>query len=120
MEIGALAEWVAGVAELLAVSVALFLPYYTANKTKKHQQRNLRLVLQKLVGGYFSQEPDSIKTLDIFLKVSFLGNTDPANDELFLVGNEVLSLLKSPSVGPDTKRQRADQLLAQLDLTVTD
>lgn len=33
MEIGPLSEWVGALAEFIAVTVALFLPYYTARKT---------------------------------------------------------------------------------------
>lgn len=114
MEIGPISEWVAAIAEILAVVVALFLPYYTAYKAKKHQQRNLRLVLQKLVQAAVADEPDSVKTLDIFLKISFLGNSDPANDNLLLVGNQVLALLKDSAISDPVKQDRINDLLGQV------
>ncbi|GEO68890.1 hypothetical protein [Levilactobacillus acidifarinae] len=120
MEIGPISEWVAAIAEILAVVVALFLPYYTAYKAKKHQQRNLRVVLQKLVQAALADEPDSVKTLDIFLKISFLGNTDPANDNLLLVGNQALAILKDPAVAGPDKRDRITDLFSQVHLTLTD
>lgn len=118
MEIGPISEWVAAIAEILAVVVALFLPYYTAYKTKKHQQRNLRLVLQKLVQAAVADEPDSVKTLDIFLKISFLGNSDPANDNLLLVGNQVLALLKDSAISDSVKQDRINDLLGQVQLSL--
>ncbi|SMS14923.1 hypothetical protein [Levilactobacillus zymae] len=120
MEIGPISEWVAAIAEILAVVVALFLPYYTAYKAKKHQQRNLRLVLQKLVQAAVADEPDSVKTLDIFLKISFLGNSDPANDNLLLVGNQVLALLKDSAISDSVKQDRINDLLGQVQLTLAD
>ncbi|MGP4115655.1 hypothetical protein ACS4N0_00635 [Levilactobacillus zymae] len=120
MEIGPISEWVAAIAEILAVVVALFLPYYTAYKAKKHQQRNLRLVLQKLVQAAVADEPDSVKTLDIFLKISFLGNSDPANDNLLLVGNQVLALLKDSAISDSVKQDRINDLLGQVQLILAD
>ncbi|WP_260523908.1 hypothetical protein [Bombilactobacillus thymidiniphilus] len=35
MEIGSLAEWMTSFAEMAAVIVALFLPYYQSRKTRK-------------------------------------------------------------------------------------
>ncbi|WP_367377477.1 hypothetical protein [Enterococcus gilvus] len=39
MEMGSLAEWVTGISELLAVCVALFLPYF---RSKKKEDRNIK------------------------------------------------------------------------------
>lgn len=41
MEIGTLAEWVAGISELLAVIVALFLPMYSAHRQNKKQEEQV-------------------------------------------------------------------------------
>ncbi|WP_125768872.1 hypothetical protein [Lapidilactobacillus wuchangensis] len=41
MEIGTLAEWVAGLSELLAVIVALFLPMYRAHRQNEKQEQQV-------------------------------------------------------------------------------
>ncbi|MCH4056882.1 hypothetical protein [Lapidilactobacillus gannanensis] len=41
MEIGTLAEWVAGISELLAVIVALFLPMYNAHRQNRKQEEQV-------------------------------------------------------------------------------
>lgn len=118
MEIGPLSEWVAAAAELLAVGVALFLPYYTARQARKHRQRGLRLLLQHLVQAAVDQEPDSIRSLDLFLKITFLGNNDPNNDQLLLVGNQILDVLRQADLSATDQRQRVTGLLGTLSLTL--
>lgn len=119
MEIGALADWAEAGAELLAVCVALFMPYYTAYKAKKHRQRNLQVVLQRLVQAVLEGQPDSLKTLDIFLKISFLSNEDANNDELLLTGNQVVALYADQTLSAAARQARVIQLMAQVQLPVT-
>ena len=116
MESGPLSEWVAAFAELAAVVVALFLPYYNAYKEKKHTERNLRLVLKTMVTAALNGEPDSIKTLDLFLKITLLKNTDSANDKLLLVGNQIVEILNDDKSDKAVKQQKVIKLMGQLDI----
>lgn len=116
MESGPLSEWVAAFAELAAVVVALFLPYYNAYKEKKHTERYLRLVLKTMVTAALNGEPDSIKTLDLFLKITLLKNTDSANDKLLLVGNQIVEILNDDKSDKAVKQQKVIKLMGQLDI----
>lgn len=120
LEMGPLADWAEATAELLAVCVALFLPYYTDYQKKKHQRRNLKIVLQELVQAALEQRPDSVKTLDIFIKVSFLGNRDSANDELLMVGSHMVSLFEDTALDRQATQQEVVRLMTQLGLSVTE
>jgi hypothetical protein len=56
MEIGSLAEWVESFAEILAVSVALFLPYYQKRKANKEKiSRQNRSSLKLRISFYLKQ-----------------------------------------------------------------
>lgn len=118
MEIGPLSEWVAAFAEISAVVVALFLPYYNSYKEKMHNRRNLRLVLKSMVESALAKEEGSLPTLEIFLKITLLKNTDPAMDGLILVGNQILDILKNQNYDAESKHQQAKTLLATLDITI--
>lgn len=119
MEIGPLSEWVAAFAEIAAVIVALFLPYYNSYKEKMHNRRNLRLVLKEMVEAALDKEESSLTTLKIFLKITLLKNTDPAMDGLILVGNQIMEVLVNPKYDDATKRQRAKELLGTLDIQIS-
>lgn len=60
MEIGSLAEWVESFAEILAVSVALFLPYYQKRKANKEKiSRQNRSSLKLRVSFYTKRRSKS-------------------------------------------------------------
>lgn len=118
MEIGPLSEWTAAAAELLAVTVALFLPYYTQVRERRHRRRNLRLVLPRLTLSALRGDPDGLKNLTTFLAIAFLGNADPANDQLLLCGQEISVVLKDPKLDQGQQRQAIEALLRKVGLTL--
>lgn len=59
MELGSLAEWVTGISELLAVSVALFLPYFSEKKKKKKISDKLIVVTHNMVLRVLQEKEDN-------------------------------------------------------------
>ena len=56
MEYGSLAEWVESIAEVLAVSVALFLPYFQERRKNKAKNQRAKQVVLQTVRGLMHQE----------------------------------------------------------------
>lgn len=116
MEWGPLSEWVTASAEIAAVIVALFLPYYDEHRKSKLRTRNLKLFLYKLVHDILTKRnPEQIKNLESFLKLGYLID-DNSNDEIiFVVGNQILLELNSDQDEKITN-QKVKKLLDQLEL----
>ncbi|UQS81431.1 hypothetical protein MOO45_08095 (plasmid) [Bombilactobacillus folatiphilus] len=55
MEIGSLAEWITGIAEVAAVVVALFLPSYQARKARKVSQQRIMNLVRSLLNDLLSK-----------------------------------------------------------------
>ncbi|MDG4984175.1 hypothetical protein OGZ51_08460 [Lactococcus lactis] len=95
MEIGPLSEWITAIAEVGAVSIALFLPYFNANKEKKLKSRNLRLGIKRLTKQALMSDEEAIRKLDLFLTISFMNNSNPNDEEVFNIGREILDILNT-------------------------
>ncbi|RHW46502.1 hypothetical protein DS832_05755 [Bombilactobacillus bombi] len=114
MEIGPLSEWVTASAEVAAVIVALFLPYYEEHRKTKLRNRNLKLFLQKLVKDAM-REPEKINNLESFLKFGYWIDYNSDDEIIFIIGNQILSELKS-NQDNNTTEQKVKSLLKQLAL----
>ncbi|MFT8412027.1 MAG: hypothetical protein ABF743_05680 [Schleiferilactobacillus perolens] len=95
MDWGPISEWAAAVAELLAVSVALFLPYYTEHRKEKRKIRNLRVAINHLSQQALAGEKDAVVTLEIFLNVSFLTTSSTEAEQLIVAGRLILDSIKA-------------------------
>jgi hypothetical protein len=89
MEIGPLAEWVAGIAELLAVCVALFLPMYNEHKKLQRKIRNLKGTIHRFGQEALDGDHYALHVLDTYLMISYLGNTN-GNFETLISQGQVL------------------------------
>ncbi|GAF41472.1 hypothetical protein FC83_GL002775 [Agrilactobacillus composti DSM 18527 = JCM 14202] len=94
MAIGTVSEWVAGISQFLAVCVALFLPYYNQHKKLKRRTRNLRVIIKQLGKEALAGEKKAIPTLEIYLTVSFLEDTNADMERLLVQGRVILETLK--------------------------
>jgi hypothetical protein len=94
MEIGPLSEWITAIAEVGAVSIALFLPYFNANKEKKIKSRNLKLGIKRLAKQAIEGNDEAVRKLDLFLTISFMNNSNMNDEEVFNIGREILEILK--------------------------
>lgn len=108
MEIGPLSEWVTAVAEILAVSVALFMPHFSDRK--KNRLKNLKF--KKIIRSYTNQaikgNLDAIKELDTFLKIAFIMANTQDDQVILAIGQEISGLLK------EEKNEEVRNLLKEL------
>lgn len=95
MEIGPLAEWVAGIAELLAVCVALFLPMYNEHKKLQRKIRNLKGTIHRFGQEALDGDRYALRVLDTYLMISYLGNTNGNFETLISQGQVLVDAIKA-------------------------
>jgi hypothetical protein len=112
MEIGPLSEWVAAAAEICAVCVALFLPYYQEHKKAVLRKRNFILVLKRL-SLEASNNIDSLRDLELFLKISYLTVSNAEGNQDLMVGLKIVHVIKEQGPSKETKN-KVNELLERL------
>ncbi|MDF7638107.1 hypothetical protein PT285_01470 [Lactobacillus sp. ESL0791] len=112
MEIGSLSEWVTAAAEIAAVCVALFLPYYEKRQEKKKRTRNLKLVLRSLVNA--ALETGSTSNLKSYLKISYLINDNDNDKPIFSVAQQAITIIDDETLSELEKKKEIDELLQYL------
>ncbi|MFD1431010.1 hypothetical protein [Lacticaseibacillus mingshuiensis] len=105
MEIGPLSEWVAGIAELLAVCVALFLPYYNERKKLRRKTRNLRVSLVKWGKQALDGDAYALRVLDMYLMISYMGNMNADFELLVSKGRALTDAIKALPAATDPAYQ---------------
>ncbi|MQS74894.1 hypothetical protein FHL06_00595 [Lactobacillus halodurans] len=120
MEMGSLAEWVEGLGELLAVCVALFLPYYQACKKKQEKNQRAKQVIigtsktiLELNNIQKSIEFDELKT---FVAVYSVLTTNDATIKIMDLGNEILTIIGDENVLDDSQKSKIRNLQNEIKL----
>lgn len=97
MEIGSLAEWIEGLGELLAVSVALFLPYYQKHKTNKENNQRAKQVIIGTTQALFKQDKiQSSPNYDELKKFVAIYSVLAINEKTINIiefGNDILEII---------------------------
>ncbi|ETY73677.1 hypothetical protein [Lactiplantibacillus fabifermentans] len=94
MEIGPLSEWIAAFAEIIAVIVALFLPYVTARRERgKRLQRFKKIVSQSLNKAEQNQLNQDFDDFRAFIRISSLLETDETLLAVLQVGQEIVNVV---------------------------
>ncbi|GEO57347.1 hypothetical protein [Companilactobacillus bobalius] len=97
MEIGSLAEWVESFAEILAVSIALFLPYYQkrrANKEKNQQAKQIIIkTSNKLLHQTKIQESLQFEELTKFVSIYLVLATNDTTVTIIQLGDAILNVI---------------------------
>ena len=112
MVVGPLSEWVSAFAEILAVCVALFLPYYTAHRASKARQKKFAASIAHLTEVAETGDETARKELTGFFNVRFLISNNSKEQELITTGMEILRLLDSPITQAD--KEEINRLLASI------
>ena len=124
MEIGSLGEWVTGTGELLAVSVALFLPIYKKKQEKKEQKLKVSQMLKSVINVLLKEleidsslnllENKNYKLLTQYLNIYLVLSTDSQVRELLLIGKEIQEIIEADPALPKKNRERIQLLLKKL------
>ncbi len=110
MLIGPLSEWVSAIAEILAVCVALFLPYLTAYRASKSRRKKFVTSIAHLTGEALDGNDRSRKELSSFLNVGFLISNNDKEQDVIRTGMQILNLLDEPIT--DTNKSEIHRLLS--------
>ena len=97
MEIGSLAEWVAGIAEALAVTVALFLPYYQKRKADKNSNQRAKQVItrtaNKMIKENDVQTGGNFIELKRFIEIYSVLATSDKTVEIITYGESIMEIV---------------------------
>lgn len=114
MQLGTVSEWVTGISSLLAVCVALFLPYYNERREQRRKQRNIRYGISYLTGKAMCGSAAALHELNLFLIVNFLGNTNQQTEHLVLIGRQIEDILNKQTPLSAEQQAAIADLLKQL------
>jgi hypothetical protein len=119
MEIGSLAEWVAGIAEALAVTVALFLPYYQKRKADKNSNQRAKQVItrtaNKMIKENDVQTGGNFIELKRFIEIYSVLATSDKTVEIITYGDSILEIVGDSNQLDDKQIADIKQLLKKLD-----
>jgi len=93
MEIGPLSEWVAAAAEILAVSVALFLPYYNQRQERLHRLKRFKKIVEQSINVISQNNLSGLDDFRSFIKISSLLEVDEQLLAVLQVGDELISMV---------------------------
>lgn len=118
MEMGSLAEWVTGLAETLAVVVALFLPIYKERKRRKRTQKKIdhmgyklakRVILDKQERG--DQELSDLSSFKEFERFSSVISIIEDNEDILEYLQNIEDIVSDLEAG----QTHSDQALKKLE-----
>ncbi|WP_125588705.1 hypothetical protein [Companilactobacillus jidongensis] len=100
MQSGSLADWVTGIGELLAVTVALFLPYIDKRKNivtwniraKQMIYRSAKKLIQNN-GNNDIQSNENFKNLNLFIEVYSTISTSSSTIKIITAGDKILDII---------------------------
>lgn len=121
MQSGSLADWVTGIGELLAVSVALFLPYFNRRKTivtwntraKKMIFRSVKKIIQNN-GKEDIQVDENYENLSLFIEVYSIIATSSSTIKIITCGDEILDIIGNSSKLSDTQITKIQNIVQNL------
>ncbi|HCD08110.1 MAG TPA: hypothetical protein DEQ50_07640 [Lactobacillus sp.] len=118
MEIGSLAEWVEGFGELLAVSVALFLPYYQQRQDNKKKNQRAKQVITSTAKDLLNldkiQNSTDYLELRNFVAIYRVLSTNGKVLKIIEVGSNILDIIGTSNVLTDQQKQAIQQKLENL------
>ncbi|APU71552.1 hypothetical protein LCR01_05660 [Companilactobacillus crustorum] len=118
MEIGSLAEWVEGFGELLAVSVALFLPYYQQRQDNKKKNQRAKQVITSTAKDLLNldkiQNSTDYLELRNFVAIYRVLSTNDKVLKIIEVGSNILDIIGTSNVLTDQQKQAIQQKLENL------
>ncbi|WP_338208766.1 hypothetical protein [Lactiplantibacillus paraxiangfangensis] len=115
MEIGPLSEWVGALAEFIAVAVALFLPYYTARKTRRQRLRRYQhIVDQSLKLAAANQLTEDFRDFQSFVKITLQLDMDDTAVEILEVGQSLVITVNGATTLDTAQLKTVDELQQQL------
>ncbi|WP_334328602.1 hypothetical protein [Companilactobacillus sp. HBUAS59699] len=121
MQSGSLADWVTGIGELLAVSVALFLPYFNRRKTiitwntraKKMILRSVKKII-KVNGTDDIQTNEDFENLSLFVEVYSIIATSASTINIITYGDEILDIIGDSSKLSDLQIKEIQKKITDL------
>ncbi|GEO62899.1 hypothetical protein [Companilactobacillus nantensis] len=118
MEIGSLAEWVEGLGELLAVSVALFLPYYQQRQENKKKNQRAKQVIISTAGTLLDQteiqkSPNFVE-LQQFVSIYAVLSTNSKTINIIELGDNILDTIADNNVLNHDQKQIVKQNINDL------
>lgn len=118
MEIGSLAEWVEGLGELLAVSVALFLPYYQQRQENKKKNQRAKQVIISTAGTLLDQteiqkSPNFVE-LQQFVSIYAVLSTNSKTINIVELGDNILDTIADNNVLNHDQKQIVKQNINDL------
>lgn len=118
MEIGSLAEWVEGLGELLAVSVALFLPYYQQRKTNRERNQRAKQVIigttSSLLNQSHIQSSVTFEELQKFVSIYAVLSTNNKTIEIIDSGDEILEIIGDKDELDSDQKETIQQIIVKL------
>lgn len=118
MEIGSLAEWVEGLGELLAVSVALFLPYYQQRKNNRERNQRAKQVIigttSSLLNQTHIQSSLTFEELQKFVSIYAVLSTNDKTIKIIDLGDEILEIIGDQNQLTAPQKDQLQQKINQL------
>ncbi|RRK11501.1 hypothetical protein D1831_02075 [Lactiplantibacillus garii] len=115
MEIGPLSEWVGALAELIAVAVALFLPYYNERKALHQRLRRYKhIVEQTLNTAAANQLTADYRDFCSFVKITLQLDMDDTAVEILEVGQALITTVGDATTLSFDQLQTVGELRQQL------
>jgi len=118
MEIGSLAEWVEGCGELLAVSVALFLPYYQQRKANREKNQRAKQVIIGTASALLNQgkiqNSINYKELQQFISIYSVLATNSKIITIIELGDDILDTIGDNNELNDDQKKQIQSSIDQL------
>lgn len=120
MELGSLAEWVTGLAEIIAVVTALFLPQFQKRgqiKFKRKRTKNIILRSTKTLLGTnkLTDDDTTFKTFKAYVSINQLLTTDAKQETLLEMGASIIQILNNGTQLNTDQIQQIDQLVKDVE-----
>ncbi|MDF7672774.1 hypothetical protein PT281_05765 [Lactobacillus sp. ESL0701] len=109
MELGSISEWVTAFAEIAAVCVALFLPYYEKRQERNKRSRNLRLIFKSFIKD--ALEEDNAKKLESYFKISYLINDNENDAQVFSLVQQAIKIINDHQITPEQKNKDIQEII---------
>ncbi|WEV51302.1 hypothetical protein OZX69_00850 [Lactobacillus sp. ESL0731] len=113
MELGSISGWVTAFAEIAAVCVALFLPYYENNQERNKRSRNLRLIFKAFIKD--ALEEDDTKKLESYFKISYLINDNEDDEQIFSLIQQAIMVINDHQITAEQKEKEVQEIVDCID-----
>lgn len=118
MEIGSLAEWVEGGAEILAVSVALFLPYFQERRQNRAKNQRAKQVIistaEQLLRDTNINSDKILSELQGFVQVYSMLATNNKTIDIIAQGSAIIDVVGDSDALSSEQQQDIKQIIADL------